>query len=62
MCQCFYCTNGKTVTPPGCENFEEFVDTTTVTCKLGLKTGCSYCASFEDVDEADRKNHRTREV
>lgn len=46
MCQCFYCTNGKVVTPPDVKSFEEFVDLTTVTCKLGHKTGCKYCVVF----------------
>lgn len=55
MCQCFYCANGKTVTPPNCKSFEEFVDTTTVKCKLGKKTSCSYCSNFLDVDDAARK-------
>jgi hypothetical protein len=41
-------------TPPGCRSFEEFVDLTTVTCKLGLKTGCLYCPKFIDVDEEDK--------
>ena len=51
MCQCFYCTNGKVTTPPDVKSFEEFVDLTTVTCKLGLKTGCNYCREFHDTDE-----------
>lgn len=55
MCKCFYCANGKVVTPPGCKSFEEFIDTSTAECKLGLKTGCSYCRSFVDVDNPKQK-------
>lgn len=54
MCQCFYCKNGEVTTPPTVNSFEEFVDFTTVTCKLGLKTGCLYCPKFVDVDEEDK--------
>lgn len=51
MKQCFYCQNGKVVTPPGIKSFEEFADCTTVMCKRGRKTGCAYCPEFKDVDE-----------
>lgn len=51
MCQCFYCTNGKVTTPSDVRSFEDFVDLTTVTCKLGKKTGCNYCQEFNDVTE-----------
>lgn len=58
MCKCFYCTNGKVTTPPDVRSFEEFVDLTTVKCKLGLKTGCNYCHAFNDVDEPTRKKEK----
>lgn len=48
MNQCFYCVNGKVKTPPGVKSFEEFADFTTVECKLGKKTGCTYCREFQD--------------
>ena len=54
MTQCFYCENGKVVTPPGVKSFEEFVDATYVECKLGKKTGCEYCVAF-------RGNHQKEE-
>jgi hypothetical protein len=58
MCQCFYCTNGKVTTPPDVKSFEDFVDLTTVTCKLGHKTGCKYCVDFHDVEEKIKKEGR----
>ena len=50
MNKCFYCANGNVHTPPGCKSFEEFVDSTTVSCKLGKKTGCDYCRDFKNPD------------
>ena len=58
MCQCFYCTNGKVTTPPDVKSFEDFVDLTTVTCKLGHQTGCKYCVDFHDVEEKIKKEGR----
>ena len=55
MCQCFYCVNGKVTTPEGISSFEEFVDFTSVECKLGMKTGCSYCPKFADIDDDEKK-------
>ncbi len=61
MCQCFYCVNGNVVTPPGVKSFEEFIDTTYVTCKLGNKTGCDYCREFGDKNkkEGEKKTCKT---
>lgn len=56
MNQCFYCTKGQVVTPPGCRSFEEFVDLTYVKCKLGHKTGCDCCHDFCDVDTKKKGN------
>lgn len=56
MCQCFYCANGKVITPPGVESFEDFVDLTYVECKLGKKTGCDYCHMFADSEESKKVN------
>ena len=58
MCQCFYCTKGQAVTPPGCQSFEEFVDLTYVKCKLGHKTGCNYCRDFCDVDKKKKGSRK----
>lgn len=51
MCQCFYCTNGQVQTFPGVRTFEEFVNATSVVCKLGKKIGCQYCTDFFDITE-----------
>ena len=54
MCQCFYCANRKVTTPEGVKSFEDFVDLTSVECKLGMKTGCDYCPKFADIDEVKK--------
>lgn len=56
MSQCFYCTNGKVVTPPGVKSFEEFADLSYAKCKLGHKTGCNCCHDFCDVDTKKKGN------
>lgn len=60
VCDCWICVNSKAVTPPGCKNFEEFVDYTTVECTLGLETGRGYCKHFKEVELDDEKSHKRR--
>ena len=60
MTQCFYCANGRVTTPPGSKSFAEFVDMTSVTCKLGKKTGCNYCNSFKDVDDVKPQTEKEK--
>lgn len=56
MNQCFYCTSGVVQTPPGVKSFEEFVDTTTVSCKHGKKTGCAWCDTFQEKSKSKGGN------
>ena len=57
---CWLCINSKAVTPPGCKNFEEFVDLTTVECTLGFETHRGYCKHFKEIEPDDDESHKRR--
>ena len=50
MCKCWYCKHGKPMGSPNCKSFEEFIDTTIITCSLNYEIGDG-CLHFEEDEE-----------